>query len=499
MGALGMWTNDPYSSINYTAGAGSNVMYLNAVTSALGCGWSSCLAGGGVIGCGGPSGGAGSVWRGDTYAGISGGTVELRSFCTMDLYGSTTVTSVLEHELGHTLGLGHSDQNVSTHDTCRGDEDAAIMRSVAQSRSTIGTDDQDAIRWLYGDGGNSCSGPAAPAISSISPSTGIVAGGTSLTILGAGFQSGATVTLGGAPLAAVTVVNATTIYGTTAAHAAGSVSLVVTNPDTQAGSSPFSYVPTLTNGADMDANGQTDLIWRNLSNGLNSVWMMNGTTPASVAALPQVTDPSWKLVGAGDFNADGKADLVWRNDSSGLNSIWLMNGTAVSTVVPLITVADTNWKIVGVGDFNGDGKADLVWRNVVNGLNSVWLMNGTTFSSIVGLPTVTDINWKIVGVGNVDGLGGPDLVWRNPTNGLTSVWFMNGASLSSIAGLPTVTDPTWEIAGVGDFNGDGKADLIWRNATNGLNAIWLMNGGTASAVVGLPTLSDTNWKVGAPH
>jgi hypothetical protein len=26
------------------------------------------------------------------------------------------------------------------------------MRSYAQNRTTLGTDDQDAIRWLYGDG-----------------------------------------------------------------------------------------------------------------------------------------------------------------------------------------------------------------------------------------------------------------------------------------------------------------------------------------------------------
>ena len=157
-GATATWTNDPNSSINYSIGSNSNnVINLNAVTSTLGCGWSSCLSGAGVIGCAGPTGlSGGNTWRGDTYATITQGAVELRSYCSPNLYSSVLTQSVLTHELGHTLGLGHSDQDVSPHDVCRGDEDSAIMRSVVQNYDYLGTDDQDAIRWIYGDGGNSC-------------------------------------------------------------------------------------------------------------------------------------------------------------------------------------------------------------------------------------------------------------------------------------------------------------------------------------------------------
>ena len=165
--ALAAWTNEPNSVINYTVGSGtSNTIDLNAATSS-GCGWSTCLAGGGVIGCGGPQGGGSNSFRGDTYLTISSGSVQLRCLATPNLFGSATIQSVLEHELGHTLGLGHSDQNVSPHDTCRGDEDAAIMRSTVQSTPPLGTDDTDAVRWLYGDGGNSCTAPATPTISSL--------------------------------------------------------------------------------------------------------------------------------------------------------------------------------------------------------------------------------------------------------------------------------------------------------------------------------------------
>ncbi|MBI3650153.1 MAG: IPT/TIG domain-containing protein [Acidobacteria bacterium] len=80
----------------------------------------------------------------------------------------------------------------------------------------------------------------APTVSSISPSSGPLGGGTSVTITGNGFLSGATVTFGGAGATGVTVVSSTAITATTPAHTAGAVNVVVTNTDTQSG--------TLTNG-----------------------------------------------------------------------------------------------------------------------------------------------------------------------------------------------------------------------------------------------------------
>jgi hypothetical protein len=69
-----------------------------------------------------------------------------------------------------------------------------------------------------------------PIVSNISPGTGLAAGGTALTITGAGFTGATGVTVGGTAATAVVVVNTNTITCTTPAHAAGTVDVRVTTP-----------------------------------------------------------------------------------------------------------------------------------------------------------------------------------------------------------------------------------------------------------------------------
>src|SRR5207245_2421623 len=77
---------------------------------------------------------------------------------------------------------------------------------------------------------------AAPTVSSVTPNSGPVGGGTAVTIAGTNFVSGATLTFGGTAATGVAVVSPTQITATTPAHAAGAVTVAVTNPDTQSGS-----------------------------------------------------------------------------------------------------------------------------------------------------------------------------------------------------------------------------------------------------------------------
>ena len=70
-------------------------------------------------------------------------------------------------------------------------------------------------------------GCITPTVTGVSPNTGGIAGGTSVTITGTNFVTPATATFGGVAATSVVVVNATTITAVTPAHAAGAVDVVV--------------------------------------------------------------------------------------------------------------------------------------------------------------------------------------------------------------------------------------------------------------------------------
>lgn len=74
-------------------------------------------------------------------------------------------------------------------------------------------------------------GASPVAVTGVSPPSGPVAGGTAVTITGTDFLFGATVSFGGAAATSVVVVSSTTITCVTPAHAAGYVTVSVTDSD----------------------------------------------------------------------------------------------------------------------------------------------------------------------------------------------------------------------------------------------------------------------------
>ncbi len=89
---------------------------------------------------------------------------------------------------------------------------------------------------------------AAPTVSGVSPSSGPISGGTSVTVTGANFTGATGVTIGGVAATSVTVVSSTSITCTTPAGSAGTASVLVTTPGGTNGSNTlytYSAAPTV--------------------------------------------------------------------------------------------------------------------------------------------------------------------------------------------------------------------------------------------------------------
>ena len=188
------------------------------------------------------------------------------SFSTTDpgLYWDILVVT---HELGHNFSSPHTHCYVPPVDMCYNAEGGCYSgpTSVPPELGTIMSychliGGYAAIKLYLGVPGEtsqavltrirsyvensvaSCLGTGpGPSISTVSPPTGLAAGGTPVTISGANFVSGATVKIGGVAATGVNVVSSSSITATTGAHAAGLVDVLVKNPDNQAFTAAGSY------------------------------------------------------------------------------------------------------------------------------------------------------------------------------------------------------------------------------------------------------------------
>jgi hypothetical protein len=185
---------------------------------------------------------------------------------------------------------------------------------------------------------------------------------------------------------------------------------------------------------------QSDLVWQN-TNGQAAIWDMNGTSVSATEVVGPNPGPNWRLVGTGDFNGNGQSDLLWQNVSTGQAAIWDMSGTNVTSTAVVAGDPGPSWKLVGTGDFNGDGMSDLLWQNT-NGQVATWQMNGfnVTSAGVVADPGPT---WTAIGTG----AGGSDILLQN-TSGQAAIWEMSGSTMTGGSLVNPSPGPTWRAVGL---------------------------------------------------
>src|SRR5437879_5719733 len=183
----------------------------------------------------------------------------------------------------------------------------------------------------------------SPTVTSISPSSGTSNGGTSVTITGTNFLSGATVSFGGAAATNVSVVNSTTITATTPANAGGAVNVTVTNPDAQTGTLYAVQQPLTNQGFESG----------------NAGWVTTGSGTATV-----MTD-------AGAHSGSSYAQLTVSPPNTQVSSVAVLNGASQYLPVnPGDVINFGGWAF----RVSGDGKARWVMEVTdANKANAVYV------------------------------------------------------------------------------------------------------------------------------
>lgn len=186
---------------------------------------------------------------------------------------------------------------------------------------------------------------------------------------------------------------------------------------------------------DANADGYADLYWQHQTSGALSVWYMreNQLLGGELLSPASVPDTNWKVRSVADVDRDGQPDLVWQHAATGHVAVWFMDGRTQrrGELIGLGPVTDLAWTIVGAGDMNGDGWPDLLWHHVGTGDLAVWYMLGETFlrGESLSPAAVPDTNWRVRGVADLDRNGTPDLLWQNLSTLDVAVWLMDGIQL----------------------------------------------------------------------
>jgi len=285
---------------------------------------------------------------------------------------------------------------------------ASAFQAVDESCLEVDPDSGQALQPGTSAYNQACAGSVAPAIASITPSSGPAGGGTSVTITGSNLTSVTSVTFGGTP-ALLTADNATSITVTTPPGATGRVDVVVTTA----------------RGSCTDSGGYD--------------YVAVATIPPAATPLP----PGYDLVGR-----DGGVFVFPTGQSGGFYGSLPQLGVLVSDIVGMVPTSDDHGYFLVGSDGGVFAFGDAPFFGSLPGIGD----HTTDITGIV--PTSDNHGYFLVGSdGGVFAFGDAPFLGSLPGVGV------HATTIIGIAATPQDTG-YWLVAADGSVYAFGTADFF---------------------------------------
>ena len=246
----------------------------------------------------------------------------------------------------------------------------------------------------------------APVVTSFNPSRGPTTGGTSVTVDGSGFQSGATVLFGEEVSPNVVVSSPSRLVATAPSQEAGSVIITVVNPDLKSGTSSHSYTyeasgaaVTLTGVAPSSGStaGGTAITISGSGFEPGAIVTIGGLRVPGVIVVNSTTITATTPVGPVDVETTSAREVVVTNPNGTFARLapgftWILPPLAISLILPVTGPVTGGVEVT----ITGAGFSTLRPPSV--------LFGGTLATNvvIVNSVTLTAVTPKTVNAGAVD-------------------------------------------------------------------------------------------------
>lgn len=240
---------------------------------------------------------------------------------------------------------------------------------------------------------------------------------------------------------------------------------------------------------DLTGDGKPDLFVRGLDGNVASCWgcgsyynyVVYKNNGGTFTEIQRFGDSSYMngVWSVADLDNDGDKDLVWGRDAPNADTLWKNNGSGVFTQVAGIPAIADNTRAICIGDVDKDGDQDLFLANDNDQQKRLYLNNGTG--------TFTDVSSTYLSAlgGNSQGCAIADIDKDNDldifiiNNGQQDRLYVNDGTGhytdGTLGRMPQENDDS-SGAQLVDIDFDGDLDLISRVGATKHERIYLSDG-----------------------